>query len=141
MNPETSWTYAQIYPAELYLRDLCTAATWKPDGHANQPTAERLIKQLCRELLLLESSDWQFLITTGAARDYAELRFETHMDQFNELKSIWQHLEANHSITSEQEERLAAIELRDSIFPDLDPSLWATGARQTRAEAAEDAEI
>jgi len=133
MNPETSWTYAQIYPAELYLRDLCTAATWKPDGHANQPTAERLIKQLCRELLLLESSDWQFLITTGAARDYAELRFETHMDQFNELKSIWQHLEANHSITSEQEERLAAIELRDSIFPDIDPDFWATGSRQRRA--------
>jgi 1,4-alpha-glucan branching enzyme len=130
MNPDTSWTYTQIYPAELYVRDLCTAGTWKPNGHATQPIAERLIKQLCRELLLLESSDWQFLITTGAARDYAELRFETHMDQFNELKAIWQHLEAHHSITPEQEERLAAIELRDSIFPDIDPDLWAAGSRQ-----------
>jgi 1,4-alpha-glucan branching enzyme len=133
MNPETSWTYAQIYPAELYLRDVCTAGKWKPDHDDTQPLAERIVKQLCRELLLLESSDWQFLITTGAARDYAELRFETHMDQFNELKSIYQHLEANRSITPEQEARLAAIEQRDSIFPDVDPDFWATGSRQHRA--------
>jgi 1,4-alpha-glucan branching enzyme len=133
MNPDTSWTYAHIYPAELYLRDVCTTATWN-DGAPNQTpanrTAERIVKQLCRELLLLESSDWQFLITTGAARDYAELRFETHNDQFNELKSIWQHYETNHAITPEQESRLAAIEERDSIFPDIDPTLWATGSRQ-----------
>ena len=129
LNSDTSWTYSHIYPAELYVRDVCTAATWT-DGVPNQPLAERIVKQLCRELLLLESSDWQFLITTGAARDYAELRFETHNDQFNELKSIWQHFEIHHSITPEQEERLAAIEERDSIFPDIDPSLWATGSRQ-----------
>ncbi len=145
MNADTSWTYAQIYPAELYVRDVCTASTWKPeckvkpegkgkhDHAAAQPLAERIVKQLCRELLLLESSDWQFLITTGAARDYAELRFETHMDQFNELKSIYQHIEANQSISPEQEERLAAIEERDSIFPDIDPTFWAAGSRQQRA--------
>jgi 1,4-alpha-glucan branching enzyme len=132
MNPDTSWTYTQIYPAELYLRDVCTAGKWKANGSDSQPIAERVIKQLCRELLLLESSDWQFLITTGAARDYAELRFETHMDQFNELKSIWQHFESHHTVTPEQEARLAAIEQRDSIFPDIDPSLWATGSRQSR---------
>jgi 1,4-alpha-glucan branching enzyme len=138
MNPDTSWTYAQIYPAELYLRDLCTSATWKPDGHANHPldrTAERIVKQLCRELLLLESSDWQFLITTGAARDYAELRFETHMDQFNELKAIGQHLESHGAISPEQEERLAAIELRDSIFPDINPDFWAAGSHQPHPAA------
>jgi 1,4-alpha-glucan branching enzyme len=134
MNPDTSWTYAQIYPAELYLRDICTAGKWKPDHNTTQPTNERLVKQLCRELLLLESSDWQFLITTGAARDYAELRFETHIDQFNELKSILQHLEANQSITPEQEERLKAIEERDSIFPDINPDFWAAGSRQHRAD-------
>jgi 1,4-alpha-glucan branching enzyme len=127
MNPDTSWTYTHIYPAEIYTREVCTNGKWKDGG-----LGERIVKQLCRELLLLESSDWQFLITTGAARDYAELRFETHNDQFNEVKAIWQHFEANSSITPEQEERLAAIELRDSIFPDIDPSFWIAGARQIR---------
>jgi 1,4-alpha-glucan branching enzyme len=127
MNPDTSWTYTHIYPAELYTRDVCSALTWK-DG----ALGERIVKQLCRELLLLESSDWQFLITTGAARDYAELRFETHNDQFNEIKAIWQHFEVNGAITPDQETRLAAIELRDSVFIDIDPSFWIAGARQIR---------
>ena len=127
MNPDTSWTYTHIYPAEIYTREVCTSGKWKDGG-----LGERIVKQLCRELLLLESSDWQFLITTGAARDYAELRFETHNNQFNEVKAIWQHFEANGSITAEHEERLAAIELRDSIFVDIDPSFWIAGARQVR---------
>jgi 1,4-alpha-glucan branching enzyme len=127
MNPETSWTYTHIYPAELYTREVCTSMKWNDLG-----LGERIVKQLCRELLLLESSDWQFLITTGAARDYAELRFETHNDQFNELKAIWQHLDSQGFITPEQESRLAAIELRDSVFADIDPSFWATGAKQIR---------
>jgi 1,4-alpha-glucan branching enzyme len=127
MNPDTSWTYTHIYPAELYLRDVCTAGEWKDDA-----TAERIVKQLCRELLLLESSDWQFLITTGAARDYAELRFETHKDQFNELKAMWQSIESGQPLPPDQEARLAAIELRDSIFPDIDPAFWVEGARQMR---------
>ena len=130
MNPDTSWTYNHIYPAELYTREVCTAGKWNQTD-----LGQRIVKQLCRELLLLESSDWQFLITTGAARDYAELRFETHNDQFNELKAMWQHFEANNEISPEQQSRLEAIELRDNIFPDIDPSFWATGAHQIRATA------
>jgi 1,4-alpha-glucan branching enzyme len=123
LNPDTSWTYTHIYPAELYTREICTARCWQDNS-----LGERIVKQLCRELLLLESSDWQFLITTGAARDYAELRFNTHNDQFNELKSIYQSVEANNSITAEQEQRLAEIEQRDSIFADIDPTFWITNA-------------
>jgi 1,4-alpha-glucan branching enzyme len=93
------------------------------------------MKQLCRELLLLESSDWQFLITTGAARDYAEIRFLTHNDQFNEIKAIWQTYDSTGSISPEQETRLAEIELRDGVFPNIDPALWSTGAKETRHEA------
>ncbi len=129
MNPETAWTYTHIYPAERFVRDVCTGATWRA-----APLATRIVQQLCRELLLLESSDWQFLITTGAARDYAELRFLTHNDQFNDLKSIWQTYESTGSINDEQQRRLAEIELRDSIFPDLDPSFWSTGAHNNAAE-------
>ena len=82
MNPDTSWTYTHIYPAENFTRDVCTSG-----ARRETPQGTRIVKQLCRELLLLESSDWQFLITTGAARDYAEARFKTHNDQFNEIKA------------------------------------------------------
>ena len=124
MNPETSWTYAHIYPAEIYMRGVCSG-----DGWRSTQEATRIVQQMCRELLLLESSDWQFLITTGAARDYAELRFLTHNEQFGELKAIWQSYEQNGSLNEYQSGRLAAIEERDSVFPDIDPGLWATGAK------------
>ena len=130
LNPETSWTYTHIYPAELYTRDVCTAGLWR-----TSELGKRIVQQLCRELLLLESSDWQFLITTGAARDYAEIRFLTHNDQFNELKAIWQTLERTSTITEAEQTRLTEIELRDSIFPEIDPGLWAAGASEMRPDA------
>jgi len=125
MNPETAWTYTQLYPAELYLCEVCTAGKWRESS-----TGTRVVQQMCRELLLLESSDWQFLITTGAARDYAELRFVTHHDQFKELKQMWQAMEANGGLSEEQQARLSAIEERDSIFREIDPGMWAVGARE-----------
>jgi len=93
------------------------------------------VQQLCRELLLMESSDWQSLITTGAARDYAEKRFRTHNEQFLELKAIWQAFEEGGALNLEQSNRIAEIEDRDSIFPDLDPGLWAADAHATRSQA------
>ncbi len=93
---------------------------------------ERVARQLCRELLLLESSDWQFLITTGAARDYAEMRFATHCDQFGELKRMWESLGRDEPITETQLERLMEIETRDPMFPDIDPAMWAAGAHEER---------
>jgi 1,4-alpha-glucan branching enzyme len=129
MNPDTSWTYTHIYPAELFTRDVCTAGHWRDSA-----LGTRIAQQLCRELLLLESSDWQFLITTGAARDYAEIRFLTHKDQFNEIKSMWQTFESTGALTIAQEARLAEIELRDNVFPDIDPGLWVAGAKQERPE-------
>jgi 1,4-alpha-glucan branching enzyme len=133
LNSDTSWTYTHIYPAELYVRDVCTAAL--QSGALNDsPHSKRILQQLCRELLLLESSDWQFLITTGAARDYAEIRFLTHNDQFNEVKAFYQAFEANGALTQEQETRLAEIEQRDSIFPYIDPALWAAHAKQQPTE-------
>ena len=120
MNPETSWTWTHIYPAEIFVRAVCTEDAWR-----GSELHTRVVKQMCRELLLMESSDWQFLITTGAARDYAELRFVTHNDQFLELKQIWQTLIAEGGVGNEMQARLAAIETRDSLFADLDPAFWA----------------
>ncbi len=132
MNPETSWTYTHIYPAEIYTREVCTAGKWRETA-----LGMKIMQQLCRELMLLESSDWQFLITTGAARDYAELRFLTHNEQFLELKGIWQSFEKEGSLNEHQAARLEAIEQRDGIFPDIDPGFWVAGAKEQR-EGMED---
>ena len=129
LNAETSWTYTHIYPAELYLRDVCTEGKWR-----GSELGKKVVQQMCREVLLLESSDWQFLITTGAARDYAELRFLTHNDQFLELKGIWQSFVETGVLNEHQAGRLDALIQRDGIFSDIDPGDWAMGAKAERRE-------
>lgn len=127
MNPDTSWTYTHIYPAELFTREVATGGQWR-----TSELGGRIARQLCRELLLLESSDWQFLITTGAARDYAEARFITHNDQFNEVKAIWQSFATKGLLTPAEESRLGEIERRDDVFPDIDPGFWSEGAKEEK---------
>lgn len=124
LNPETAWTYADLYRAELFCRDFAGSGAWR-----ESPLGTRLAEQLGRELLLLESSDWQFLITTGAARDYAEQRFLGHLHSFNQLRGFCECILMNRRLTPEQEAQceseLAPIEAADNIFPGIDPSLWA----------------
>jgi 1,4-alpha-glucan branching enzyme len=121
LNDNTAWTWKHIYPAELSVQQMANSGLWR--GHE---VATRLAKQICRELLLLESSDWQFLITTKHARDYAEKRFNTHLEQFRTLLDGWRRFEATHQVPPEKIAELETIERRDSVFPDLDPERWAT---------------
>lgn len=120
LNPDTAWTWSHIYAAEERIRGIASRETWR---YGN--TGERIMKQLCRELLLLESSDWQFLITTESARDYAESRFMTHLDQLKDLETFWNEFETTGALRNESYQRLMAIEARDNVFPDIDPGLWA----------------
>ena len=121
LNENTAWTWKHIYPAEIAVNHMANSGLWR--GNA---VATRLAKQICRELLLLESSDWQFLITTKSARDYAEKRFNTHLEQFRTLLDIWRRFESTHQVPAERIHELEAIELRDSVFPNIEPERWAT---------------
>src|SRR5262249_51687377 len=67
LNRDTEWTWDRVYSAEAEWTQHLNAGTG-----GDHPDLLRVLTQATRELLLLEASDWQFLITTGAARDYAE---------------------------------------------------------------------
>ncbi|HLE45381.1 MAG TPA: 1,4-alpha-glucan branching protein domain-containing protein, partial [Thermoplasmata archaeon] len=67
MNDGTRWVWEIVYRSEDAFLDLLREARRKRSG-----LVKRVLRQLARELLLLESSDWPFLITTVSARDYAE---------------------------------------------------------------------
>jgi 1,4-alpha-glucan branching enzyme len=121
MNDQTSWTWTHIYRAEQAVRTIASDPRWK-DGS----WGERVAKQLARELLLLESSDWQFLITTAAARDYAEKRFSGHLNEFIELEMLWAEFAANGGLSAGGQDFLEALEERDCLFADIDPRLWAS---------------
>ena len=73
----------------------------------------RALNQLAREELLLQSSDWPFLITTWQAKDYATDRFREHVERFETIADM---IESGHT----DEEKLVAIESIDNCFADID---------------------
>jgi 1,4-alpha-glucan branching enzyme len=74
--------------------------------------------------MLLQSSDWPFLITTGAARDYAERRVAEHYAEFKRLSEMAHTLRQGQPLSADAAETLRRLEREDFAFPDLDPS-WA----------------
>ena len=121
LNEDTAWTWKHIYPCELAVHEIAQSGLWR-----DHLEATRLVRQICRELLLLESSDWQFLITTKHARDYAEKRFNTHLEQLRTLLDIWRRFEATGQIPPDKLADLDRIENRDNIFPNLSPDHWSS---------------
>ena len=125
LNQDTAWTWKHVYEAERTLPALLQRAT--SDRLARDPTLERVLRQAARELLLLQASDWQFLIATVAARDYAELRVARHAEDFRGLAAIARRaLDAGPParLAPEEEALVATLEARDRLFPDLDLAWW-----------------
>jgi len=81
------------------------------------PEAEGLLRralnQCARELLLAQSSDWPFIITTGTMTEYAHRRVREHVLRFLRLAG---------QIRSGtiDEGWLSTLEYRDSVFPAID---------------------
>ena len=124
LNEWTQWVWDKIYQAE----DLFFPLLEETREEELPIRIREAITQLARELLLLQSSDWPFLITTWSARDYAESRVAIHYQAFVELwKSIKRALE-NQDLAEECCQLLKRLEEREGVFPELDPWCWKEGA-------------
>jgi 1,4-alpha-glucan branching enzyme len=114
LNRDTEWTWEMAYAAEEEFWTLVAETAWE-----GRPLLERVVAQLARELLLLQASDWQFLITTWAARDYAETRFAEHNAHFVRLAGLLRELAAGAPLQDADAQVLAAREAQDFPFPDV----------------------
>ena len=87
----------------------------------SQPSADAIatLQQAARELLLCQSSDWPFLVSTGQARSYAIQRFSQHAERCNRLLSSLEKGSPDRSLADEYWEL-------DKIFPQLDYRLFCT---------------
>jgi 1,4-alpha-glucan branching enzyme len=111
-NKETAWTWQHLYEAE---RDLGRAVTQAGDDG----TSTRLLKQMARELLLAQSSDWQFLISTKTAGDYGESRFLGHWHACKELYRMFGRYTKTGILREADIQELGALEAEDALFDDL----------------------
>ncbi|HEV8598901.1 MAG TPA: 1,4-alpha-glucan branching protein domain-containing protein [Gemmatimonadales bacterium] len=113
-NPGTQWTWDRLWPLEQRFWAAAPGALADPALHA-------ILAQAARELLLLQSSDWQFIISTGAAADYASRRFLGHAEDLEALLAGLEPGGRDRAIdVAEHAERLRR---RDDVFPDILPVL------------------
>ncbi len=116
-NDDTAWTWRHIHRLEDAFFEVLP-------GLAPSHLGRRLARQMARELLLLESSDWQFLITTWSARDYAEQRVTRHVEDLERLLALARALLAQQTWQDADFRFLETLEQRDRIFPDINPFEW-----------------
>ena len=108
-NPDTHWMWEPIHEAELRMERLVALY---PDLEEATLT---VLNQAARELLLLESSDWPFLVTTGQAKQYATERFRGHLVRFQQLARM-----AESGIGREARAYADELYELDKVFPDID---------------------
>ena len=111
-NDHSTW----LAPETLWMWDSIRAAAAQVGALADDPPRDALRRraadQALRELLLLESSDWPFLVTTGQAADYAAERFRSHAQRLERS------LRLAGTATDSDEGELRSMERADNPFPD-----------------------
>ena len=116
LNDDTRAAWDAVHRAESRFESLLHHLA----THPADPLLERLTRQAGRELLLLEASDWPFLITTQSARDYAEQRLAEHAADFTRLADLVDRRAAGGALAESDAAFVAECERRDGLFPDFD---------------------
>jgi hypothetical protein len=78
LNAQTAFMWPRIWDLETRFWTIAREAIALPSAH-------EALAQAARELLLVQSSDWQFIVSTGAVTDYGIRRFNGHADACDRL--------------------------------------------------------
>ena len=116
LNGQTAWTWERLWPIEAAFWDVAPAAL-------QSPAARPVLAQAARELLLAQSSDWQFIISTGAAADYGERRFREHCADTESLVDALR--DGSSQALDAAARRAEELGRRDHLFPDVLPAITA----------------
>ncbi len=106
-NPEHEWLWPYINSS---IKDFEKVLELNPNP---KEWEAKILNQIARELLLMEGSDWPFLLYTKQAKEYANQRFHNHHQRFNKL--IWAAKDFNDKKRISLRE-LEEIESIDSCF-------------------------
>lgn len=81
INSATSWMWRELAAAREELFRLIDRQRSADAG----PGASRALRQAAREVLLMESSDWPYMVAKDRASNYATQRFNIHLERFRLL--------------------------------------------------------
>jgi 1,4-alpha-glucan branching enzyme len=111
LNDGTRWTWERLWPLEDAFWDAA------PRALASEET-RLILAHAARQLLLAQSSDWQFMISTGAVPDYAERRMKLHCDDTQTLLEALKPGASSAALATALE-KITELQARDDLFPDI----------------------
>lgn len=107
LNGSNDWIYRHLHKA---VERMVEVAGENPHARGIK---ERALNQATRELLLAQSSDWAFIMTTGTVTSYAQKRTKEHINRFTKL---YYDIKQNRI----DKNWLSDIECKNNIFPWVD---------------------
>jgi 1,4-alpha-glucan branching enzyme len=81
INPEVDWVYPLFYEMLGQFRDCFRK--YRTGGFTG-----RALAQMAREMVLLQSSDWAFMIHNKSSESYARARVQEHYSNFQQLRKL-----------------------------------------------------
>jgi 1,4-alpha-glucan branching enzyme len=111
LNGSNDYIYRHLHKAQDRMIEL---ANKFPNASG---VLERALKQSARELLLAQSSDWAFIMTTGTMVEYAIKRTKDHLISF---ANLYAQINSN----SLDEMYLQNLEHKNNIFPNIDYKVY-----------------
>jgi 1,4-alpha-glucan branching enzyme len=123
LRDDSKWVWWNVYEAETTMQHL----GYLLDGREISPRLAQVLRQALRELLILEASDWTFMINTWSTRDHAERRAHAHFNDFKRMAEMVVRMAAGDDLSPEEWKYVRETSDRDAIFPELDLNLFWRG--------------
>ncbi len=117
-QPGTRQLWHDVYEAECAMQRLMEQI----QGKTLDTQSARIVQQCACEFLLLQSSDWPFMISTGNTADHAQQRFALHATNFQSCYAWAERSLAGETLSEEECRLLEEMEKQNALFPDLDLS-------------------
>jgi len=118
-NPEHGWIWPYINTCSREMEQIITVLY--KQGCPIDGRVQRLLRQMARELLLLQGSDWPFLLFTVQAKEYANQRFHHHHQRFQKI--LWAAKDPV-DLNRLKDSELQSVEDMDSLWAEIDYNLF-----------------
>lgn len=119
INDRNRWMWEIEYRAEGRMLRLLHELPWK-----NRPQVREMLERAGRQLLLMQASDWPFVIHSHGAVDYGVQRFAGHATNFDRATLMAEEATAGANLNPVREAELREMDLHDSIFEHIDLNWW-----------------
>ncbi|HYG23638.1 MAG TPA: 1,4-alpha-glucan branching protein domain-containing protein [Verrucomicrobiae bacterium] len=111
LNETNEWIYPHLHIAQERMTQLVRRFP------SPTPLEHRALTQAARELLLVQSSDWPFILRTGTSPNYARRRVKDHLLRFMVLH--------DHLLSGDVDPQwLEEIEAKDNLFDTINYYYW-----------------